>query len=157
MELVGPTKRTVCGITFQASFAGGLLLVAFWGWLIPDRVILQAVYGLHSLLLIGHWWLIDESPRWLWAHGRSEEAIAIVHRALKKNGNENLLDRERFLNRNRIRTLSYKEETGGILSLLKSPNLRKRTLNVCLNWSVFFVTKLKFYEIPHDLSLFSAF
>jgi hypothetical protein len=56
MEIVGPSKRTVVGVAFQAFFAAGVMLVAFWGFLIKNQVWLQVVYGLHSLLLIGHWW-----------------------------------------------------------------------------------------------------
>ncbi|KAJ9584030.1 hypothetical protein L9F63_021634, partial [Diploptera punctata] len=55
MEIVGASKRTVIGVTFQAFFATGVMLVAFWGFFIKDRVILQVVYGLHSLLLIDLW------------------------------------------------------------------------------------------------------
>ncbi|KAG8239287.1 hypothetical protein J437_LFUL017380 [Ladona fulva] len=55
MEMVGPSKRTICGVAFQAAFAVGVMLDALWGFLIADRQILQVVYGLHSLLLIGHW------------------------------------------------------------------------------------------------------
>jgi len=56
MELVGPSKRTICGISFQAAFATGVMLVAAWGAVIDDRKILQLIYGLHSLLLIPHYW-----------------------------------------------------------------------------------------------------
>lgn len=84
MELVGPTKRndlllmkvflyfhiidglynvipllfagTLCGTAFSISFAVGVMVVAFWAFLIPNVEILQIIYGLHSLLLIGHWW-----------------------------------------------------------------------------------------------------
>jgi MFS transporter, OCT family, solute carrier family 22 (organic cation transporter), member 16 len=56
MELVGPSKRTPCGIAFQAAFAFGIMLVAGWGALIHDRMWLQVCYGLHGLLLITHWW-----------------------------------------------------------------------------------------------------
>lgn len=59
MELVGPSYRTVCGITFQAVFACGIMLVAGWGALIQDRMILQVVYGLHGALLIAHWYSMD--------------------------------------------------------------------------------------------------
>jgi len=83
MELVGASKRSACGMTFQFTFAIGVVLVAFWGWLIPDRFYLQIIYGSHSFLLIGHWWLVDESPRWLWAHGKRDEAIKIVQNALR--------------------------------------------------------------------------
>lgn len=85
MELVGSKYRTVCGITFQAVFACGIMLVAGWGALIQDRMMLQIIYGLHGCLLIAHWWVMDESPRWLWMQGRSKEAINIVARALKMN------------------------------------------------------------------------
>lgn len=135
MELVGASKRTACGISFQASFAGGLMIVAFWGWLIPNRQILQVVYGLHSLLLIGHWWLIDESPRWLWAHGRQNEAVAIVQKALKiNNGSDDVLDRKRFLDKTKTVDADDTAEEGGIIGMVRTPNLRKKTLNVCLNW-----------------------
>lgn len=67
MELVGASKRTSCGVSFQAAFAGGIMLVAAWGAIIPDRKWLQVIYGLHSCVLIVHWWVMDESPRWLWA------------------------------------------------------------------------------------------
>jgi MFS transporter, OCT family, solute carrier family 22 (organic cation transporter), member 16 len=56
MELVGPSKRTICGISFQAAFATGVMLVAAWGSVIADRQLLQVIYGLHSLLLIPHYW-----------------------------------------------------------------------------------------------------
>lgn len=55
-EMVGPSKRTVCGITFQGVFALGIMVVALWGYFVKDHVTLQMIYGLHSLLLIGHWW-----------------------------------------------------------------------------------------------------
>lgn len=56
MELVGASKRTPCGLAFQAFFAAGIMLVAAWGSIIADRQMLQMVYGLHSLLLVFHWW-----------------------------------------------------------------------------------------------------
>ncbi|KAK6640919.1 hypothetical protein RUM44_012617 [Polyplax serrata] len=144
MELVGASKRTASGLSFQAAFAGGLLLVAFWGWLLPhDRVLLQVVYGLHSLLLIGHWWLIDESPVWLWTQGRKQEAAAIVRKALKVNGTSHMLDEEKFLSK-RQQSVSNEEPSAGVLGLLRTPNLRKKTLNVCLNW---FANSLAYYGL----------
>lgn len=142
MELVGASKRTVSGLAFQAAFAGGLLLVAFWGWLLPyDRVLLQVIYGLHSLLLIGHWWLIDESPSWLWAQGRTKEAVAIIQKALKINGNQEILDANTFLTKSEAQVRQEDEPSAGVLGLLKTPNLRKKTLNVSLNW---YLITLKF-------------
>lgn len=41
METVGPSYRSVCGIAFQAVFAGGFMLVAAWGAVIKQRFWLQ--------------------------------------------------------------------------------------------------------------------
>lgn len=65
MEMVGPTYRTGCGMAFQSSFSVGIVLVALWGYLVPDRQILQIIYGLHSLLLLPHWWCVKTATFFL--------------------------------------------------------------------------------------------
>lgn len=147
MELVGPSKRTPCGIAFQAAFAGGIMLVAGWGALIKDKMFLQMVYGLHGLLLVAHWWVMDESPRWLWMQGRTSEAIKIVAKGVKMNGRGIALDSQYFLRQ--VKTAANKETdeepvSAGIGSLFKTPNLRMKTLNVCLCW---FANSLAYYGL----------
>ncbi|XP_059474106.1 organic cation transporter protein [Neocloeon triangulifer] len=148
MELVGPSKRTICGISFQAAFATGVMLVAAWGALISDRLLLQVIYGLHSLLLIPHYWLMDESPRWLWAQGRIHEAVCIVERATKING-QPTPDTAFFVSRG-ISGQRTKEETAdgsgsaGLIDLVRTPSLRAKTLNCCLNW---FANSLVYYGL----------
>lgn len=145
MELVGPSKRTPCGIAFQAAFAGGIMLVALWGALIPDRFYLQIAYGLHSCLLIGHWWIMDESPRWLWMQGRTEEAINIVAKGVKMNGRGVPLDKQYYLSK--AKTSSVEDDphvSGGVSDLFKTPNLRMKTLNVCLCW---FANSIAYYGL----------
>lgn len=145
MELVGATKRTVCGIMFQLAFAVGFMLVAVWGAVIKDRTWLQIVYGLHSVLLIGHWWLMDESPRWLWAQGRVSEALTIIRKGLKMNGNNVDIDTGKLISEGKIRQMDQEEQGSyGALDLFKTPNLRKKTLNVCLNW---FANSIVYYGL----------
>nr|XP_018902798.1 PREDICTED: organic cation transporter protein isoform X1 [Bemisia tabaci]XP_018902799.1 PREDICTED: organic cation transporter protein isoform X1 [Bemisia tabaci]XP_018902800.1 PREDICTED: organic cation transporter protein isoform X2 [Bemisia tabaci] len=158
MEIIGASKRTFYGIGMQIFFASGICLVAFWGWLIKDRVWLQLVYGLHSVLLIGHWWLIDESPRWLWANGRREEAVEIVERAMRVNDPGASMDTGRFLKGLKGKEKNEKEREAngdhedlheprpnlGILDLFKTPQLRMRSLIVCLNW---FAASLGYYGL----------
>lgn len=145
MELVGATKRTVCGIMFQLTFAVGFMLVAIWGAVIKDRVWLQIVYGLHSALLVGHWWLMDESPRWLWAQGRVTEALAIVQKGLRMNGTDVDIDAAKLIGEGKIRgRADRRERSYGALDLFKTPNLRKKTLNVCLNW---FANSIVYYGL----------
>lgn len=147
MELVGASKRTPCGITFQAMFAGGIMLVAAWGAVIPDRFWLQILYGSHSIVLIGHWWLMDESPRWLWQQGRREEAVNIVTKGVKMNGNGIPVDKEYYLTSAKLNANSLTTETpaaAGTLDLFKTPNLRMKTLNVCLCW---FANSITYYGL----------
>lgn len=145
MELVGPTKRTACGISFQCAFAVGIMLVAGWGALIDDRQILQAVYGLHGLLLIPHIWIMDESPRWLWAQGRPKEAVDIVQKALKFNKSDEVLDRAVLVSKGKIESSKTTEEPSvSTLDLFKTPNLRNKTLNICL---CYFANSLVYYGL----------
>lgn len=147
MELVGPSKRTPCGVAFQATFATGIMLVAAWGYYIPSRQTLQIVYGLHGLLLLPHWFIMDESPRWLWAEGREKEAIAIVTKGVEMNKRGIAVDKEYFLNKAK----SAKEKgsleeppAAGVGALFKFPNLRMKTLNVCLCW---FANSIAYYGL----------
>ena len=144
MELVGPSKRTVCGVMFQLAFAVGFMLVAVWGAVIKDRMWLQITYGLHSTLLIGHWWLMDESPRWLWAQGRVSEALVIVRKGLKMNGNNVDIDAAKLISEASVQRGDKEDRSYGALDLFKTPNLRKKTLNVCLNW---FANSIVYYGL----------
>lgn len=146
MELVGASKRTVCGVAFQAVFAFGVMLVAAWGAIIPDRMWLQVCYGAHSLLLIGHFWLMDESPRWLWTQGRTEEAIKIVAKGVTMNKRGIELDKEYYRIKGKSVTMraTAKVASVGIGHLFRTPNLRMKTLNVCFCW---FANSLVYYGL----------
>lgn len=147
MELVGASKRTACGVSFQAAFAGGIMLVAVWGAVIPDRKWLQVIYGLHSCLLLIHYWVMDESPRWLWAQGRRDEAVKIVAKGVKWNGNGIPLDEQYYLSKAKYMSTNTGEgttESSGLSDLFKTPNLRMKTLNVCFCW---FANALAYYGL----------
>lgn len=145
MEIVGASKRTACGVAFQCAFAFGIMLVAGWGAIIDDRMILQVVYGLHGLLLVPHIWIMDESPRWLWAQGRPKEAVDIVQKALKFNKSDEVLDRAQLVSKGKIESTKVIDEpSASTLDLFRTPNLRNKTLNVCLCW---FANSLVYYGL----------
>lgn len=144
MELVGPSKRTVCGVLLQLTFATGFMVVAMWGAMIPNRMWLQILYGMHSAFLLGHWWLMDESPRWLWSHGRVAEAIIIVQRGLKINGSNVQIDAAKLINKSKVQREFKEEKSPGALDLFRTPNLRRKTLNVCFNW---FANSIAYYGL----------
>jgi Na+/melibiose symporter-like transporter len=141
MELVGPKRRTLCGTAFSAAFAVGVMVVAFWGFIIRDYKILQVVYACHALVLLGHWWLVDESIRWLWGQGRTKEAIDIVEKGVKVNGTH--FDRNKVRQRAPLKDDEV-QETKGIADLFKKPVIRGRALMVAFVW---FANSLVYYGL----------
>ena len=55
-------------------------------YLIRDWVTLQLVAHLPILALLGLYFLVPESPRWLIAVGRTEEAKVIIQKGAEING-----------------------------------------------------------------------
>lgn len=143
MELVGASKRSMCGVAFQAAFAMGFILVAGWGSFIKDRQLLQIIYGCHAIVLVGHIWLMDESPRWLWGQGRTKEAVDIVKKALKMNGSPISLETAEFVSKGKSESRTTSQDAG-VLDLFRTPNLRKKTLNVMLCW---FANSIVYYGL----------
>ncbi|XP_044762229.1 organic cation transporter protein-like isoform X2 [Coccinella septempunctata] len=141
MELVGPNKRAAVGVGYQAVFACGIILVAFWGYIIKDRQFLQISYGMHALPLILHWWLLDESPRWLWVKGRYQESLEIIEKALKFNGSTKKLKIDKIIPRSESET---KRKDASLLDLFKMPIMRKRILIVGFCW---FSNSLVYYGL----------
>lgn len=135
IELIGPSKRTVCGSLFEVGYAVGVMVLGAWGYLIDNSFNLQIVYALHAALLLPHWFLMDESPRWLWAQGRVRESIAIVKKALKVNRSTETLDTAFIVSRNQLMRGEYLDEPqAGTIDLFRTPNLLKRTLIICGCW-----------------------
>lgn len=120
------------------------MLVAGWGALIKDRQMLQIVYGLHGLIFIGHWWLLDESPRWLWMQGRIKEAIAIVAKGVTMNSTGMQIDINAFMQKAKLQKTNDDKQSAGLSDLFKTANLRLKTLNVCLCW---FANSLVYYGL----------
>ena len=57
-------------------------------YLIRDWVTLQLVAYTPLLIFCLLWFLVPESPRWLLAKGRNEEAEKIIRKGAKINGKE---------------------------------------------------------------------
>lgn len=104
--------------------------------------------------------LLDESPRWLFARGRFQEADAIVRKMLKRNKKEHEIPAQGFFDAKQLRQVLSDEESNqfnesviehsnecstdnenyGMIDLFRSPRLRLRTLAVGFIWYVFLFT-----------------
>ncbi|KAI3394528.1 hypothetical protein diail_2577 [Diaporthe ilicicola] len=85
-ELAYPTHRGKCTSAFWTMYYLGAILASWvtfgtqgfggtWSWRIPS--IIQAAL---PLVQLAGWWAVPESPRWLVARDRTEEAAAILAR-----------------------------------------------------------------------------
>ena len=80
----------------------------------------------------------------IWANGRAREAVEIVKKALKMNRSPISLETAEFVSKGTAESRTKTEDSAGVLDLFKTPNLRIKTLNVCLNW---FANSLVYYGL----------
>ncbi|CAB3246648.1 unnamed protein product [Arctia plantaginis] len=90
-EFVGPRFRVLTGATCSSMFAVGQAILGGVAWLIqPWRYMIMALH-IPCFLILGYYWLVDESVRWQLSKGKYAEAKAtleIVARVNKKQISE---------------------------------------------------------------------
>jgi len=145
-ELSYPRERALIGSLFNASWfigaivAAGVTLGTFampndWAWRIPS--VLQIC---PSLLQITFIWFLPESPRWLIARGRSEEAYAILAKFHAEGDVNSELVKAEFAEIEKTLELEKENNKHGWTSLVASPGMRKRLfvasfLGLATQWS----------------------
>ncbi|RDW92962.1 uncharacterized protein DSM5745_00284 [Aspergillus mulundensis] len=139
-ELAYPTHRGKYTCAFWTMYYLGAILASWtcygtqkhlsndWTWRVPS--IIQAGFPIVQVLL---WWAVPESPRWLVAKGRTEEArelLARFHTAGEKN--HPLVN---FEMAEIVRTIELENRAAetGWTALVQTPGNRKRTfIAVCV-------------------------
>merc|ERR1719378_2039395 len=141
-EIVAPELRTPFGI--------GASLLPLIAYFIKDWTSLQLAISIPCILLASYYWFIPESPRWLIQAGRFEEAKEILKNAAKVNGNpipgdDELLELIKSLEDKKEDAqegveLSFSEKFSEAFKeigmLFKTPQMRKRTINIFFSWLV---------------------
>ncbi|KAJ3510111.1 hypothetical protein NMY22_g16072 [Coprinellus aureogranulatus] len=133
-ELSHPKERAIMGSLFNSCYfigsivAAGVTLGTFkmnsnWGWRLPS--LLQV---LPSALQIIFGFFLPESPRWLVARGRGEEAFAILAKYHAEGDMESELVKAEYVQIEK--TLEAEKETAkvGWMDLLKTSGMRRRIL-----------------------------
>lgn len=132
MELVGKKYRVLVGVLAQAFYSIGYFTAAMLAYLIPDWRILQITMTLPALLFIPYYWIVPESSRWLIAKKRGQEAKVNLIKAAKVNKKEvsdEILEQA-------VELPSKESIDSNFLDLFRTPNLRKKTINLFFNWFV---------------------
>ncbi|KAJ1363753.1 hypothetical protein KIN20_023683 [Parelaphostrongylus tenuis] len=148
-EFLGTRYRKLGSITEGVFYAIGEILLAGLAYAITDYRLLQAAIALPSLVFISYWWLVPESARWLVTKERYEEADVILKKAARINGTcvpERWWDKLQSVQNNKQQALS-------VIDLVRTPNMRKRTLVCCYKW---LVITMVFYGLTMKSDLFGG-
>ncbi|KAF7996813.1 hypothetical protein HCN44_002459 [Aphidius gifuensis] len=132
LEMVGPSKRRITGICCQLFWTTGYVLVGVLAYFFRNWRNLQLAMTVPSIFSLIYWWLMPESTRWLLTKGKIEKAKEILQAAAKENKkiiSSDTLDQ--LLAKNQVETA---DESSMITLILKYPNLRKKTIIICVNW-----------------------
>ncbi|KAG6453449.1 organic cation transporter protein [Manduca sexta] len=133
MEFVGTQYRDVISAVYQVPFNLGHILLPVFAYFFRDYVHFQLSISLPTIILLSYFFLLPETPRWLIAMKRSDEAIAILERVAKIN--------KRPTDTVRADVEAYQAsieksalKKGNVLDLFRTPNLRKNILAMSFNW-----------------------
>lgn len=128
MELATGKWKVILGMSMNYSWPFCRLIIAGLAWTLRDwhwhlRVI-SATVAVGAVLLF---WL-PESPRWLIARSRMDEARKVLAQASKRNGKE--VDEDKIV----LKKPSAAGANGTFFDIMKHPTLRLHTLIMYFNW-----------------------
>ncbi|XP_033106796.1 organic cation transporter protein-like [Anneissia japonica] len=131
-EIVGPSKRTFVGIVLNFYIAVGIMICGLLAYFIRDWRWLQLAISVPNIFYFFIYPIIPESPRWLISQKRFDEAEAIIMECARVNKVDNLppdiLDEEK--------AKVEPDVIYSIADLFRTPNMRKKTINILYNWMV---------------------
>ncbi|RZF35560.1 hypothetical protein LSTR_LSTR014552 [Laodelphax striatellus] len=142
IEVVGPSKRTLVTILTNIAYSLGLVALAGVVYLVRDWRQLALATSVPFLSFFLYWWVLPESPRWLLARGRFDEAEKILRKMARVNGKplpanymlqlKKKYQAERYVQQKDVE----KEKTRqyGVMDLFRTPNLRRKTLIITFIW-----------------------
>lgn len=94
LELVGPTKKALAGITIESFFAIGHIILVAAAYFLRDWKNLLLFMICFILPFLTYFKLVPESPRWLISKNRTEESLKILNQIAKEN--ERDVDKEKW-------------------------------------------------------------
>lgn len=144
MELIGTQWRELISVLYQVPFNLGHLTLPLFAYFLRDWRGLQLALSLPSIVLVSYYWLVPESPRWLFTSGQTEKSAEVLQKAARVNKlpTETIrMDLEKY---SQAANTSSNVARGNIIDLVRTPNLRKKTICMCFNW---FVCGLSFFGI----------
>lgn len=142
MEIIGKKHRELMSVLYQIPFNLGHFTLAIFGYFIRDWRTLQFALSIPSIILISYYWLVPESPRWLFTVGRLDDASNILTKAAKMNKLPTDKIKLELEAAAKLRGIAHHK--GNALDLVRTPNMRAKTFFMCFNW---FICGLAFFGV----------
>lgn len=133
--VTGTKWRTAVGILYQIPFNLGHLTLALIGYFLRDWRYFQLAISIPSVILIAYYWVLPESPRWLLAVGKSDEAIRVMEKAAHHNGLPTAPIKD-DVNTYMQKQEASQQQAGKMFDLVRTPNMRSKTFCISFNWIV---------------------
>ncbi|XP_038075653.1 organic cation transporter protein-like [Patiria miniata] len=149
-EIVGPKSRVGATTVLFLAFAVGYMILSLLAFILTAWRHLQLAISLPFVLTFLAIIVFPESPRWLITKGRYKEATKIIEKIAKVNGTEapeDLLDKLSEDSKEDKKQPSRIPVTQ--LDLIRTPNLRKKTLILWVDW---FVANMVYYGLSLSTS-----
>ncbi|CAB0028581.1 unnamed protein product [Trichogramma brassicae] len=137
MEIVGPKWRSSLSVLFHLPFLLGFLMNPLVAYLTRTWTGFQMAVSIPPIFLLSYYWIVPESPRWLLAVGRREEATTILTKAAEKNRIPlSKVTAAIESHKSQEKLIDEPEKKYNFTHLFLTPNMRLKTICVCVNWFV---------------------
>ena len=128
MEIATGKWKIYLGMSMNYSWPVSRLIIAGLAYSLRDwHWHLRCISALVAVGAVILYWL-PESPRWLIAKGRLDEAKVILSEASKKNGSP--VEPEKII----LSVPKQSANKGGFLDIIKHPTLRLQLVIMYFNW-----------------------
>ncbi|XP_076808976.1 organic cation/carnitine transporter 2-like isoform X2 [Clavelina lepadiformis] len=140
-EAVEPSKRNLMYFATESGFACGYMIMPLVGKFISDWRWFLRFSAFIGIIYIPYYWLIDETPIWLLANNRTEDAKLLFAKILKMNKIEvSLSETDLKELKSLLKHGSAKNEPSNVMlhykKLCKSPILLWRLFILSYTWAV---------------------
>ena len=148
-EIIGGRWRSIVAcylIAIPAQLSHTFM--GFYVYLVPNIIIFEIVLASFGVICLPLWKFMPESPRWLLMGGKKKEAIIILEKVTKSNGNpeemEKLEEAEAFLTKG-ANELASKQ--GSVMDFFRYPGIRRNFLILCYVW---FCLSICYYGLVYN-------
>uniref|UniRef100_A0A2D4HCG0 Major facilitator superfamily (MFS) profile domain-containing protein n=1 Tax=Micrurus lemniscatus lemniscatus TaxID=129467 RepID=A0A2D4HCG0_MICLE len=131
-EYVGKSFWALTGSLTNLTFAFGIAVYALLGYYIRDWRLLAFVSNSPGVFFFLLSFMLPESPRWLYSHGRTAEAEHVLQYMALHNGKDRLVVKLKPCKG----AIRKDDSTPGVLNLVTHPILRWRTVILMYIWYV---------------------